>query len=221
MATEFGRTAHVNGTNGTDHGTGHRHPAGRRRRRRRQGGGPVAGPGGNPALPVPRPDADDRPARGDQDRAVRTSRCATGPAGRVRLSEQRGCAGFEGGRGGVKRTSDLQFASPLEGEVGAKRRVGGDASTRRFLGDLTKAAPYPPPAGQNAVDLPLKGGGDFIIGMRDVASNRPSTPPKHSPAPAPETPRTAHPWPGTAAPAAGRRPISSGRGCRRGFRRIR
>jgi tRNA modification GTPase len=56
-------------------------------------------------------------------------------------------------------------ASPLEGEVGPKGRVGGAATTGPVSQDRRKRDHHPPPAGF-AVDLPRKGGGDE---MRPVA----------------------------------------------------
>jgi tRNA modification GTPase len=59
----------------------------------------------------------------------------------------------------VRSKSDLarSYASPLEGEVGPKGRVGGSAAPSPAGRRLHQ---YPPPAGQNAVDLSLKGGGE-------------------------------------------------------------
>ena len=76
--TEFGRTARINGTVGTDHGTATvaflagGALSGRARRRR------LAGAQGRRPLRAARPQADCRPARGAQRRARRTSR----PVGR-------------------------------------------------------------------------------------------------------------------------------------------
>ena len=52
----------------------------------------------------------------------------------------------------------LKSASPLEGEVGPQGRVGSNLSAFSMPSDVLNQ--YPPPAGQSAVDLPLKGGGD-------------------------------------------------------------
>ncbi len=50
------------------------------------------------------------------------------------------------------------FGSPLEGEVGPQVREGGAGPAGRIFG--RRRDHHPPPAGQSAVDLPLKGGGD-------------------------------------------------------------
>jgi len=54
------------------------------------------------------------------------------------------------------------FASPLEGEVGLQGRVGGAAATSPAKRGRKH---HPPPAGQSAVDLPLKGGGEDLEGL--------------------------------------------------------
>ncbi|HEX4507249.1 MAG TPA: tRNA uridine-5-carboxymethylaminomethyl(34) synthesis GTPase MnmE [Alphaproteobacteria bacterium] len=65
----------------------------------------------------------------------------------------------------VLSKADLQprsskiIASPLEGEVGPKGRVGGSAATSPTERGRDH---HPPPAGQSAADLPLKGGGEEI-----------------------------------------------------------
>ncbi len=52
-------------------------------------------------------------------------------------------------------------ASPLEGEVGAERRVGGDAAARKIVGFGRRRPHTPHPSTLRVADLPLKGGGDF------------------------------------------------------------
>jgi hypothetical protein len=54
------------------------------------------------------------------------------------------------------RNSDI--ASPLEGEVDAKRRVGGTGAAFSVRPEWRHQ--YPPPGNASVADLPLKGGGD-------------------------------------------------------------
>ena len=74
LMTEFGRTAHINGTEGTDHGTATTAfllgGAVQWRPRRRR----LAGPEAAAALPAARPRADDGPACRAEGRAARPSR---------------------------------------------------------------------------------------------------------------------------------------------------
>ncbi|HEX4504982.1 MAG TPA: hypothetical protein VH722_04560, partial [Alphaproteobacteria bacterium] len=55
----------------------------------------------------------------------------------------------------------FKSASPLEGEVGAKRRVGGYLSAFSQASGMRRQ--YPPPGGQSAADLPHKGGGALRV----------------------------------------------------------
>ena len=112
VATEFGRTARINGTEGTDHGTG---------TVALLAGGAVKGgrviadwPGTEAGEPLrePRPRADHRSARGDQGRAVRSSRHRRTGAGRDCVSGQRrgetdeGIAGLDLRLGGIPHRCD-------------------------------------------------------------------------------------------------------------------
>ena len=103
VATEFGRTARINGTEGTDHGTG---------TIALLAGGAVKGgrvisdwPGLKPAnlYRRPRSRADHRSARGDQGRAARSSRPQRARAGGNGVSRQRG-GEADAGVGGVDRS---------------------------------------------------------------------------------------------------------------------
>jgi uncharacterized protein (DUF1501 family) len=73
VVTEFGRTVAVNGTNGTDHGTG---TVAFLLGGAVAGGHAMAGAGARPAVRRPRPRAHHRPARGDEGDADRPSRPA-------------------------------------------------------------------------------------------------------------------------------------------------
>ena len=69
VVTEFGRTAHINGTIGTDHGTGTVAFLAGGAVQGRPGHRGLAGPQARPALRGPRPPADDRPALAVEGRA--------------------------------------------------------------------------------------------------------------------------------------------------------
>ena len=56
------------------------------------------------------------------------------------------------------------FASPLEGEVGPKVRVGGDGPALSVPARRRRHTPLPPT--QSVVDLPLKGGGEAKKGAQ-------------------------------------------------------
>ena len=120
VATEFGRTARINGTEGTDHGTG---------TIALLAGGAVKGgrviadwPGLKPASLYrgPRSRADHRSARGDQGRAARSSRPRRARAGGSGVSRQR-CGEADAGAGGV-----IAFVASTKGKI---RRPGDRAGT--------------------------------------------------------------------------------------------
>ena len=89
VATEFGRTARINGTRG--HRSRHRHHRAARRRRgeRRPRDLGLAGPEARQPLSGPRPRADHRSARGDEGRAAGPVRHGGARAGGERVSGQR------------------------------------------------------------------------------------------------------------------------------------
>jgi hypothetical protein len=60
----------------------------------------------------------------------------------------------------------LRTASPLEGEVGPKVRVGGTVATGRLPETVRRRDHYPAPAGQSAVDLPLATRGRFGVAQK-------------------------------------------------------
>jgi len=84
VITEFGRTARINGTEGTDHGTA----TGRAARGRRAQGRPrrrrLAGPQARQPARRPRPQADDRPAGSAQGPAQGPTCASTTPRSRPR-----------------------------------------------------------------------------------------------------------------------------------------
>jgi len=62
---------------------------------------------------------------------------------------------------------NLKVASPLEGEVGPKVRVGGNGAAFSQTADLLSHTPHP--SMLRIADLPLKGGGDWKSAMVGAA----------------------------------------------------
>jgi len=57
-----------------------------------------------------------------------------------------------------------EIASPLEGEVGSQDRVGGDGAAFSLTADMLNHTPHP--STLRVADLPLKGGGEMLIGLK-------------------------------------------------------